>query len=73
MSKIIVIVGPTGSGKTYISVELAKMLKAEIINADSVQVYKEFNIGSAKATKEEMKGKEYCKYHDSWTDFTNIC
>ena len=56
MSKIIVIVGPTGSGKTFISVELAKMLDAEIINADSVQIYKEFNIGSAKATKKEMKG-----------------
>ena len=67
MSKIIVIVGPTGSGKTYISVELAKMLKAEIINADSVQVYKEFNIGSAKATKEEMKG---IKHH--LLDFVDI-
>ena len=59
MSKIIAIVGPTGSGKTFISVELAKMLDAEIINADSVQIYKEFNIGSAKATKKEMKGVKH--------------
>jgi len=54
--KIICLVGPTGSGKTYTSVALAKLLKAEIINADSVQIYKEFNIGSAKATKEEQNG-----------------
>ena len=56
MSKIIALVGPTGSGKTFISIELAKMLDAEIINADSVQVYKDFNIGSAKVRKKEMKG-----------------
>lgn len=54
--RIICIVGPTGSGKTYVSVALASLLNAQIINADSVQLYKEFNIGSAKATKEEQKG-----------------
>ena len=54
MSKIIVIVGPTGVGKTKLSVELAKKLDAEIINADSVAVYKHLNIGSAKPTKEEQ-------------------
>lgn len=57
--KIICLVGPTGSGKTYTSVALAKLLKAEIINADSVQIYKEFNIGSAKATKEEQNGVKH--------------
>lgn len=54
-NKIIVIVGPTAVGKTYISVELAKKLNTEIISADSMQVYKEMNIGTAKVTKEEMK------------------
>ncbi|MBQ6477328.1 MAG: tRNA (adenosine(37)-N6)-dimethylallyltransferase MiaA [Bacilli bacterium] len=54
MSKIIVIVGPTGVGKTKLSIELAKKLDAEIINGDSVAIYKELNIGSAKPTKEEL-------------------
>lgn len=52
---IIVIVGPTGVGKTKLSIELAKKFNAEIINFDSVQVYKELNIGSAKVTKDEME------------------
>lgn len=56
MKDIIVIVGPTGVGKTKLSIELAKMLDAEIINGDSVSIYKELNIGSAKPTKEEMDG-----------------
>ena len=41
---ILVIVGPTGIGKTKLSIELAKKYNAEIINADSVQIYKEKNI-----------------------------
>jgi tRNA dimethylallyltransferase len=53
---IVVIVGPTGVGKTKLSVELAKYYGTEIISGDSVQVYKELNIGSAKVTKEEMQG-----------------
>ena len=57
---IIVITGPTGVGKTKLSVELAKKYNAEIINADSVQVYKELNIGSAKITEEE---KESIPHH----------
>ena len=56
MSKIIVIAGPTACGKTKVSIELAKKLNAEIINADAVQVYKDVNIGTAKITKEEMEG-----------------
>lgn len=56
MSKIIVIIGPTACGKTKTSIELAKKLNAEIINADAVQVYKDVNIGTAKITKEEMEG-----------------
>lgn len=56
MGKIIVIVGPTGVGKTKLSVELAKRLNGEIISGDSVQVYKEMDIGSAKVSEEEKQG-----------------
>lgn len=56
MEEIIVIVGPTGVGKTKLSVELAKKLDAEIINGDSVAIYKELNIGSAKPTILERDG-----------------
>ena len=53
---ITVICGPTASGKTYVSIELAKILNAEIISADSMQIYKELNIGTAKPTIKEMSG-----------------
>ncbi len=56
MKDIIVIIGPTGIGKTTLSIELAKKLNAEIINGDSVAVYKDLDIGSAKPTKEERNG-----------------
>ena len=52
---IIVIAGPTASGKTSLSIELAKSIEGEIISADSMQIYKEMNIGTAKVTKEEME------------------
>ena len=55
MNKIIVIVGPTGVGKTKLSVELAKKYDGEIINADSMQIYKDLNIGTAKITEEEKE------------------
>ena len=55
MKDIIVIVGPTGVGKTKLSVELAKKLDAEIINGDSVAIYKELDIGSAKPTINERE------------------
>ena len=54
--KVIAIVGPTASGKTSYGVELAKEVDGEIISADSRIVYKGFNIGAAKPTKEEMQG-----------------
>ncbi len=56
MKKVVCIVGPTGSGKTALSIQIAKQFGAEIINADSVQMYKELNIGSAKITSDEMEG-----------------
>lgn len=54
-NKVIVIVGPTGVGKTSLSIELAKMLDGEIISGDSLQVYRHLDIGTAKATIEERE------------------
>ena len=59
MSKIIVVVGPTATGKTKVSITLAKMFNAVIINADSTQVYKEPLIATAKITEEEKEGIEH--------------
>ena len=56
MKKIIAIVGPTGVGKTKLSIELAKRLNGEIINADSTQVYKGLDIATAKVTESEKEG-----------------
>ena len=54
--KLIILTGPTGVGKTKISISLAKALNGEIISADSMQVYKGMDIGSAKIREEEMQG-----------------
>lgn len=53
---LIILTGPTAVGKTKLSVELAKRVNGEIISADSMQVYRGMDIGSAKVTKEEMQG-----------------
>src|SRR3989344_5835496 len=55
-TKIIAIVGPTASGKSDVAVYLAKKIAGEIISADSRQVYKTLNIGTAKISKRQMKG-----------------
>lgn len=55
-NKIIVILGPTASGKSALAVRLAKKFNGEIISADSRQVYRKLNIGSGKVTKKEMSG-----------------
>ena len=55
MEKILILSGPTGVGKTEISIDLAKRLNGEIISADSMQIYKYMNIGSGKITVEEMR------------------
>ena len=54
--KVIVIAGPTASGKTALSIELAKRINGEIISSDSMQIYKDMDIGTAKVTLEEMQG-----------------
>ena len=56
---IIAVVGPTGVGKTKMSVELAKYYNAFVVNADAVQVYREMDIGSAKVKEEEMDGVKH--------------
>lgn len=56
MKNIIIIAGPTASGKTATSIELAKRLDGEIVSADSMQIYKFMDIGTAKITKDEMQG-----------------
>lgn len=59
MIKGLVIAGPTGVGKTDLSIKLAKLLDADIISADSAQIYKGMNIGTAKITAEEMQGVKH--------------
>ena len=54
--KVIVVTGATASGKSGLSIRLAKEFNGEIISADSVQVYKGLNIGSGKVTEVEMSG-----------------
>jgi tRNA dimethylallyltransferase len=56
METVIVIVGPTASGKTGLSIELAKEINGEIVSADSMQIYRYMDIGTAKPDKEEMAG-----------------
>ena len=56
MNRVVVIAGPTASGKTDLAINLAKQTGGEIISADSMQVYKYMNIGTAKPTVEEMQG-----------------
>lgn len=65
--KIIAVVGPTASGKTKLSIELAKRYDGEIISADSIQIYKSMDIASAKPTKNEMQG-----IHHHLIDFLDI-
>ena len=57
--KVIVICGPTASGKTKLSIELAKTIDGEIVSCDSMQIYKDMNIGTAKVTKEEAQGVKH--------------
>ncbi len=53
---VIILVGPTAVGKTFFSIEIAKQLQTEVISADSMQIYKDMSIGTAKVTDEERQG-----------------
>jgi tRNA dimethylallyltransferase len=71
-SVITVLTGPTASGKTDVSLHLAELLDAEIINADSRQVYRGFDIGTAKPSPDELErvphhGIDICDAEESWT------
>jgi len=55
-NKLIVILGPTASGKSNLAIKLAKEFRGQIVSADSRQIYKEMDIGTAKVTKKEMQG-----------------
>ena len=79
-NKVICIVGATASGKTKLSIELAKKIKAEIISADSMQIYRNLNVGTAKVTKKEMEGIPHhmidiCDIEDKFSvaDFKDMC
>ena len=71
---IICVVGPTGVGKTKLSISLAKKFNAIIVNADAMQVYKELNIGTAKIKEEEKENIPHylfdiCEVEDNYTVF----
>ena len=72
MLMIIVVTGPTGVGKTKLSISLAKRYNAEIINGDSVQVYRGLDIGSAKVTRNEMDGVSHHLFdiRDVWEEYS---
>ncbi|MGX4600348.1 tRNA (adenosine(37)-N6)-dimethylallyltransferase MiaA [Faecalimicrobium sp. JNUCC 81] len=67
---IIILTGPTAVGKTDLSINLSKELDAEIISADSMQIYKYMDIGSAKVTEEEMGGVKHYLIDEITPDFT---
>ena len=72
LPKIMIIVGPTAVGKTALSIELAKYFNGEIINGDSLQVYKGLDIGTAKVTEEEKEGVPHhlldiCEWDEPFT------
>lgn len=80
MNKVICIVGPTASGKTGLAIELAKKIDAEVISADSMQIYKGLDVGTAKVTKEEAQGIPHhlidiCNVEDKFSvaDFKQLC
>ena len=72
MSRIICIAGPTASGKTALAVQLAKELGGEVVSCDSMQVYKDMDIGTAKPSMEEMEGIPHhmLSVAEPWEDFS---
>ena len=72
MPQIITIAGPTASGKTALSIQLAKEMDGEIVSCDSMQVYKDMDIGTAKPTLEEQEGIPHhmLSVAEPWEDFS---
>ena len=71
-SKIILVSGPTASGKSNFAVRIAKKIKGEIINADSMQVYDEFKILSARPNKKDQKNIKKSWLGSRWDNLVNI-
>lgn len=79
-NKVICIVGPTASGKTGLGIELAKKINGEVISADSMQIYRNLNVGTAKVTEEEAQGIKHhiidvCDVNEKFSvaDFKAMC
>ena len=74
MDNVICVVGPTASGKTALSVALAKALGGEVISADSMQLYRGMDVGTAKVTPEEMDGIPHhmIDVADPWERFSAV-
>ena len=72
MNNIICIAGPTASGKTALAVEVAKLTGGEVVNCDSMQIYRRMNIGTAKPTLDEMQGIPHHMIDicEPWEDFS---
>ncbi|MBQ8579892.1 MAG: tRNA (adenosine(37)-N6)-dimethylallyltransferase MiaA [Oscillospiraceae bacterium] len=72
MNNIICIAGPTASGKTALAVEVAKLTNGEVVNCDSMQIYRRMDIGTAKPTLEEMQGIPHHMIDicEPWEDFS---
>lgn len=77
---VVVVVGPTASGKTSLGIDIAKALDGEIISADSMQIYKRLDVGTAKATKEEQESVKHhlidiCNIEDKFSvaDYKSKC
>lgn len=77
---VVVVVGPTASGKTSLGIDIAKALGGEIISADSMQIYKRLDVGTAKATKEEQESVKHhlidiCNIEDKFSvaDYKSKC
>lgn len=68
MEPVIVIVGPTASGKTRLSIELARLINGSIVSADSMQIYKHMDIGTAKPDEEEMAGIKHYMISEAYPD-----
>lgn len=68
MKTVVVLIGPTASGKTKLSIELAKQINGEIVSADSMQLYKLMDIGTAKPDAEEMSGIKHYLINEVYPD-----
>ena len=70
--KVIVVAGPTASGKTALGVALARARNGEVVSADSMQIYRRMDIGTAKPTEEEMGGVPHhmLDVADPWEDYS---